>query len=222
MRANRREIMLGFLSSFIVFPSPSQAKSSTAVWIEVVKVLGDVGESLASFSDSVGKIADGVVSGHDRLKRRAVRAALIKTSVKLTSLIADQQRVQPALDRYGELWRRFHVRGRKLSPNDQAALDLQWRASVAIIKSIAGSTTAVLADIRAFDSDIVLDDAYVRLQEALSAKVGVLSDLARMLPPSNPNQLKQLVQQEETFLHLRAEARGALESVNQAIKAIRT
>ena len=221
MQTNRRTIIIGAIAN-IAFPIRVFGKPSASVWVEVAKVLGDVGESLATFSSSVGKIDDDVIRGHDRIKRRSVRASLIKTSVKLSSLIADQERVQRELDQYGDLWRKFHQKHHTLSPSERASLDLQWRRSITTIRSIASATTAILNEIRTFDSDIALEESYINLQEALSAKVGILDGLARTPAPSNPSELRQLVNDEETFLHLRAEARGALEAVNQAIRAIPT
>lgn len=222
MLTNRRVVLIGLVSSFTTLPLFAQRRSPAPVWIDVVKVLADVGESLAAFSDSVGKIAYNVIRGHDLLERRAVKVALRKTSVKLSTVIADQQRVQAALDRYGDLWRKSYGTRHQISAGDRMELDRQWRISIATIKSIAVGTTAVLSEIRSFDSDIVLEESYGRLQEALSTKVGLLDNMARTPPPSNPDELKHLVDQEETFLHLRAEARAALKSVNLAIKSIKT
>jgi hypothetical protein len=222
MQLNRRTVLLGIISSAMPFTGPLQAQRSASPWIEVVKVLGDVGESLATFAESVGKIASLVMDGNDRLKRRSVRAALVRTSGKLSAIISDQQRVQTSLDQYGDIWRRSHGSRRRPSPDDRRALARQWLESVSIIRSVVRNTTSVLEEIRTFDADIVLDDAYLALQEALTAKIGLLDSLSRMPAPNKPEELRRLVANEETFLHLRAEAKGALNSVNQAIKAIKT
>lgn len=222
MHANRRELIVALIGSCAAPSAVAWGKPHGPVWIEVVQMLGSIGENLAAFSRSVGEIADDVIRGRDRLQRRAAKAALRRTSVRLASLIADQQQIQPVLDRYGALWRRAHRADRPASPEQLRALDAQWREAIVVIRRTAAATIAVLRELRAFDSDIVLDDAYVSLQEALAAKAGVLTTLARTPPPGDVDQLARLVEQEETFLRLRVEARNALQAVNLAIAAIRT
>jgi hypothetical protein len=215
-------MLIGLASTLTMPPLRSQPRSTLTIWAEVAKVLGDVGSALSSFSRSVEEIADRALNGYDRVKRRQLRAALIRTSVKLTSLIADQEKVKIALDRYGDLWRTYNRAGYRITSLNRRKLAAQWQFSVSTINLIATQTAGVLNEIRTIDSDVALDEAYAELQMALTAKVGTLETLARTPPPSNPAELRDLVENEETFLHLRAEARSALAAVNRTIRSIRT
>lgn len=218
MRSDRRSIIA--VIWFVAIPLPAFAqKTPISPWVELAKVLGDIGESLYTFSEAVDKITVVAVNRYDWLKGRSAKEVLTGTSMQLSELLADQVSVQQALDLYGDRWRKLHRRGHKMTGPEQRQLERTWSAAMVTLRKIAARTDRVLSNMSGM-KEVALDEAYIDLRSALRSKVGVIEQIARERAPANPGELDDLVAQEELFLQLRSNARSALQSVNKAIKRL--
>ena len=217
MRYLRREFLLGLVAATVPIPVDAQRVGS-APWVELLKVLGDIGDSLDTFTAAVGKITVRTVGGYTWLKDRNVRAGLVILSGRLTALIADQENVKLALDRFGDTWRRSNLHGHRPTASQQSLLSSQWDKAVGIVRVIASRTIEMLADVRSQENDVDLEDAYSDLQNALVAKGSVLTSITMMPQPDSSADIGDLVNAEETFLGLRAATRRAQQALNEAIR----
>lgn len=183
----------------------SSAASSIAILTDLVNAIGAAGEAISKLTAG---FRDLVVAGKDSYKHVAAsreRDRLIDLSRRTTSLIATQNiRVVENLDQY--------LAERNPTQDD-------WAKVVRNIEATLGSVQALLADVQAEDGSFVLEPAFLTLNQTLSSRVSLLTQLAAMPAPTSKKELSLLRQASAKYKLLIANAKEAVTQLNAYVKS---
>jgi hypothetical protein len=202
---DRRSFVCTLLLSPLIARAQAGAAAKIAILTDLVSAIGAAGEAISKLTAG---FKDLVVAGKDSYKYVAAareRDRLIDLSRRTTNLIAAQNiRVVESLDQY--------LAERNPTQDD-------WAKVVRNIEATLGSVQKLLADVQAEDGSFVLEPAFLTLNQTLSSRASLLTQLAAMPAPSSKKELSILRQASEKYKLLIANAREAVTQLNAYIKS---
>ena len=168
--------------AWLLSPRAANAAVQTGAGATAVLV-GQVADTLKALGDAIGGLTDGVAklikagdTGWTAVSARRTHASLVDLSAALTGLAGEQRvRALPALEAYLR------------SPSQES-----WNLVRDTLRDVLTPATALLMRLDAERSDLVLQPAYVKLREAMLARVTLLDKLRSLPPPRSPNELTEL------------------------------
>jgi hypothetical protein len=156
-------------------------------------VISAVADMLSKCADAMTKLADSIAhvtklgtQGFDAVAARKAHAQLIDLRKDLEDLVASTN--MPML-RSINAYIAEHNRDPKPSPFRSQA---DWNIVNDRVSKAALRVREVLDTIDSVSNDFVLQDAYSALQRALNGRVAILTDLRKMEPPVEAEELKAL------------------------------
>ena len=202
---HRRSFLFVLLLSPLIVRAQAGAASRIAILTDLVNAIGAAGESISKLTAG---FRDLVVAGKDSYKYVAAareRDRLIDLSRRTTNLIATQNiRVVENLDQYLA----------ELSPTQD-----DWAKVVRNIEATLGSVQALLTDVQAEDGSFVLEPAFLTLNQTLSSRASLLTQLAAMPAPTSKEELSLLRQASAKYKLLIANAKEAVTQLNAYVKS---
>ncbi|MCP5235610.1 MAG: hypothetical protein H6945_07715 [Zoogloeaceae bacterium] len=202
---HRRSFLFELLLSPLIARAQGGAASRIAILTDLVNAIGAAGDAISKLTAG---FRDLVVAGKDSYKFVAAareRDRLIDLSRRTTNLIATQNiRVVENLDQY--------LAERNPTQDD-------WAKVVRNIEATLGSVQALLADVQAEDGSFVLEPAFLTLNQTLSSRASLLTQLAAMPAPTSKEELALLRQASAKYKLLIANAREAVTQLNAYVKS---
>lgn len=202
---HRRSFFFLLLLSPLIVRAQGGAAARIAILTDLVNAIGAAGEAISKLTAG---FKDLVVAGKDSYKYVAAareRDRLIDLSRRTTNLIATQNiRVVENLDQY-------------LVEHNPTQDD--WEKVVRNIEATLGSVQALLADVQAEDGSFVLEPAFLTLNQTLSSRASLLTQLASMPAPTSKEELSLLRQASTKYKQLIANAKEAVTQLNTYIKS---
>lgn len=190
-------------------PSPSFAQASAASRIallnELVKTIGAAGEAMTKLTEGFRTL---VVAGKDSYNYVAAereKARLIEISRRTARLISTQNATV------------IHSIGQYLARRIKTQSD--WEQVAQNFASTLQTVQALLADVQKEDGSFVLEPAYLALNQALSGREQILTELLTMPAPISKEELALLSEANERYKVLVQNAEKALTELNAYVKA---
>lgn len=202
---HRRSFLFALILSPLIARAQAGVASRIAILTDLVNAIGAAGEAISKLTAG---FRDLVVAGKDSYKYVAAsreRDRLIDLSRRITNLMATQNiQVVQNLDQY--------LAERNPTQDD-------WATVVRNIEATLGSVQALLADVQAEDGSFVLEPAFLTLNQTLSSRVSLLTQLAAMPAPTSKEELSLLRQASAKYKLLIANAKKAVTQLNAYVKS---
>jgi hypothetical protein len=202
---HRRSFFFALLLSPLLARAQAGGGARIAILTDLVEAIGAAGEAISRLTAG---FKDLVVAGRDSYKYVAAareRDRLIDLSRRTTNLIVSQNiRVVESLDQY--------LAERNPTQDD-------WAHVVFNIEATLRSVQELLADVQSEDGSFVLEPAFLTLNQTLSSRAALLTQLAAMPAPSSKDELSLLRKASAKYKVLIANAREAVAQLNAYIKS---
>ncbi|MEF8722447.1 MAG: hypothetical protein V5B30_07580 [Candidatus Accumulibacter delftensis] len=197
--------MLSLLLSPLISRAQAGAAARIAILTDLVNAIGAAGEAISKLTAG---FKDLVVAGKDSYNYVAAtreRDRLLDLSRRTTNLIVTQNiQVVESLDQY-------------LSERHPTKDD--WEKVIRNIEATLVSVRELVADVQAENGSFVLEPAFLTLNQTLSSRASLLSQLAAMRTPNSKEELSLLQQASANYKLLIANAREAVMQLNAYIKS---
>jgi hypothetical protein len=202
---HRRFFLLSLLLSPLISRAQAGAAARIAILTDLVNAIGAAGEAISKLTAG---FKDLVVAGKDSYNYVAAtreRDRLLDLSRRTTNLIVTQNiQVVESLDQY-------------LSERHPTKDD--WEKVIRNIEATLVSVRELVADVQAENGSFVLEPAFLTLNQTLSSRASLLSQLAAMRTPNSKEELSLLQQASANYKLLIANAREAVMQLNAYIKS---
>lgn len=201
---HRRAFALGLVLLPLLARAQTGAAARIAILTDLVKAIGAAGEAISKLTAG---FKDLVVAGRDSYKYVAAareRDRLIDISRRTANLIASQNvRVVASLDQY--------LAERK--PTQEG-----WAQVVRNVEATLLAVQQLLTDVQSEDGSFVLEPAFLTLNQTLSSRAALLTQLATMSAPTTKEELTLLRQASAAYKVLIANAKEAVAQLNVYVK----
>ena len=173
--------------------------SATTILIRgVIETVGVAGDAIGKITDGVRKLIIAGDDGWQTISARRTHASLVELSASLTGLAAGQRVAAiPALERY--------IR----QPSAQS-----WTPVTAQLGDVLEQVDTILTRLNEERTDLVLQPAYVKLQNTLRARASLLSQLHGVPAPMTRMELAELAKLLEQYRILVAQLESARDELN--------
>jgi hypothetical protein len=202
---HRRFFLLSLLLSPLISRAQAGAAARIAILTDLVNAIGAAGEAISKLTAG---FKDLVVAGKDSYNYVAAtreRDRLLDLSRRTTNLIVTQNiQVVESLDQY--------LAERHPTKDD-------WEKVIRNIEATLVSVRELVADVQAENGSFVLEPAFLTLNQTLSSRASLLSQLAAMRTPNSKEELSLLQQASANYKLLIANAREAVMQLNAYIKS---
>ncbi|WP_094697265.1 hypothetical protein [Aeromonas sp. A35_P] len=202
---HRRLFMFALLLSLLIARVQASPAARITLLTDLVNAIGAAGEAVSKLTAG---FKDLVVAGKDSYKYVAAareRDRLISLSRRTTNLIVSQNiRVVESLDQYLA----------ERNPTQDSWARVIWN-----IEATLGSVQELLTDVQSEDGSFVLEAAFLTLNQTLSSRVSLLTQLATIPAPSSKEELALLRQASAKYKLLIENAREAVTQLNTYIKS---
>lgn len=192
------------LSPLIVYAQAS-ATSRIAILTDLVNAIGAAGQAISKLTAG---FKDLVVAGrdtYDYVSAKRERNRLIDISRRTTNLISTQNiLVVGSLDEYLGMH----------EPND-----MDWARVIQNVGTTLSSVRELLRDVQHEDGSFVLESAFGTLNETLSSRSALLSQLAAMPAPKSKDEIMLLQKASAKYKVLIANAKQAIGELNSYVKS---
>lgn len=208
MRAAIRGLSASILVTATLF-SPLNANgqgAASAITVAAIKELaetvGAVGEALSKLTDGVKNLVVTGASGWDSVSARKTHSRLVALSADLTSLSVSQRiTTLAALESFVD------------KPTSAT-----WQTFLTASDTVLLQANSLLEKLRQERSDFVLESSYQRLQQALGARVDLLSRLKTVKEPTAPAELAEVRSLLKAYRKLVVELEAAKDELNAYLK----
>ena len=175
-----------------------------AIYKELIDAIGAAGDAIIKIVDGVKHLVVTGTSGYNYIAAERERNRLVEISARATNLQARHQaRVVRDIDEY-------------LCKPKPGPLD--WYAITEGIARVIKNIKELLDDVGSERSDFVLESAYAKLLETMSARVSLLSRVSELPPPSSNEERDALGQLNSQYKRLLDSFREAIEQLNIYLK----
>ena len=210
----RRRRFLVLAASIVVLRVPRSfgqvpVVGRIALLKELVEAIGAAGDSLKMLVDGLKHLVVTGASGYDAAKARLVHGRLVETSALATSLVASQMMMAQSLQDYV-----------RLAPkSDEFLRQRAWELLVDRMRHVLERVLELLGRVREDRSDFVLEPAYNKLVQALTARSALLQRLLSIPPPTSPDELALVREAANRYAVLIRELVNARDEMNTYLKA---
>ncbi len=202
----RRISFASLIALTIIAPHKTAGADEIASASATTLLIRGLIETFGAAGDAIGKITDGVrkliVAGDDGWKTisaQRTHESLVELSASLTGLAASQRvGAIPALESY--------IR----QPNTES-----WMLVAAQIGGVLNQVDAILTRLNQERTDLVLQPAYVKLQNTLRTRASLLSRLQGVPPPTTKAEIAELRALLERYRILVAQLESARDELNE-------
>ncbi|MGF6633498.1 hypothetical protein [Paraburkholderia sp. MM6662-R1] len=183
---------------------------------DLVDAVGAAGDAISKVTDGVAHMISTGVKGYDAARARIVYAKLLKASAQYEDLMAFQTPMTLDLRNLAESAE--HGAGERL---DEKKLADRWNLVAADASQILLQVSELLDEIRRDRSDFVLEPAYAKIRQLLSARVSLLEQLVSMGPPTSPEEATLVRNVEIRYDMLIYELALARDGMNTYLKSLK-
>src|SRR5262249_16821688 len=127
---------------------------------ELVEAIGAAGDALKKLTDGLKHLVVTGVGGYDAAKARIVHARIVETRAMPSSLVASQFMMAKSLEEYVA----------RAPKSDEQERQSAWSALVERMRHVLERVLELLGRVREDRSDFVLEPAYAKLVETLTAR----------------------------------------------------
>ena len=201
-----------FLGTLVSLPFCALGQTSVAGRIallsELVKAMGAAGEALTKLTEGFRTLAVAGKDSYSYVAAERERARLIEISRRTANLVSMQSVTV------------IHSIGQYLARPIKTQAD--WESVAQNFASTLNSVQALLADVQNEDGSFVLEPAYLTLNQVLSGRAQILTELMTMPAPTSKEELALLRDANERYKVLVQNAEKTLLELNAYVKAKKT